>query len=170
MSELFSTLDLKDKKCLAILSSGDQTFHLFNKEIKDIDLIDKNKLTIYYFYLRLCTIKYLNMYYPPVNFDCNFISELLKKIKPSSEIETKAYNYWSLFISNFSNREINDLFLTDNDLCDNSISNLSELNEKIDRKYEFYDNDMKDRLFINKKYNFIYLSNLLDGLLGIKMK
>ena len=168
LNNLFGTFDFKDKKCLAILSSGDQAFHLLNKGVKDIDLIDKNKLTIYYFYLRLWIIKYLNTYYPPVNFDCNFISELLKNVKPSNEMEKKAYNYWNLFVSNFSNRRISDLFLIDNDLFDNSISNIDELNKKIDRKYDFYNNDIKDRLFISKKYDFIYLSNLLEWIIRDK--
>ena len=167
LRNLFGTFDFKDKKCLAILSSGDQVFFFFFKGVKNIDLIDKNKLTIYYFYLRLWTIKYLNTYYPPINFDCTFIENLLNSVEPSDEMEKNAYDYWNLFISKFSNRSIKSLFLTDNDMFDNSID-LKDLGEKIDRKYDFYNNDMKDKLFIRNKYDFIYLSNLLEWIIRDK--
>lgn len=168
LNNLFNSFDFNNRKCLAILSSGDQVFHLLNKGVKNVDLIDKNKLTIYYFYLRLWTINYLNTYYPPMNFDCKFISDLLKKVEPSDEMEKKAYDYWKLFIFKFSDKSISNLFLADNNLFDNSISNLNDLKSKIDRKYIFYNNDMKDKLFINNKYDFIYLSNLLEWIIKDK--
>ena len=168
LSNLFDTFDFRDKNCLAILSSGDQVFNLLNRGVKNIDLIDKNKLTIYYFYLRLWIVKYLNMYYPPVNFDCTFIRDLLKNVEFSNDKEKRAYDYWNLFISEFSDRNISHLFLTVNDLFDNSISNLTDLRKKIDRKYDFYNSNIKDRLFISNKYDFIYLSNLLEWIIRDK--
>lgn len=90
---LFSQFNLKDKSILSIIGSGDQAFHLYNKGAKSVDLFDINKLTFYYYYLRMWCIKYFSSFYLE-DYGYRYISKLLKIVKPSSNQERLAYDYW----------------------------------------------------------------------------
>ena len=167
LNNLFGSFDFGKKSCLSILSSGDQVFHLLNKGIDNVDLLDKNKLTIYYFYLRLWTIKYLNMYYPPRNINCTFIKNLLNIVDVKTKKEREAFKYWNLFVSNYSKKDISVLFIMNQNVIDNSLPT-NNINKIINRDYTFYNNDIKDKIYSDKKYDFIYLSNLLEWIVKDK--
>ena len=47
-----------------VLASGDQAFYFYDNGAKKVDLFDINKLSIYYYYLRVWIIKYLGRFYP----------------------------------------------------------------------------------------------------------
>lgn len=53
-----------------MLGSGDQAFHFLNRDAKSVDVFDINRLSIYYYYLRIWLIKYMNEFYPnDFNYD-----------------------------------------------------------------------------------------------------
>ena len=64
LKTIFSNFDFKDKDVLTVAGSGDQAFYSYNDDAKKVDLFDKNKLTIYYYYLRKWIISYYDMFYP----------------------------------------------------------------------------------------------------------
>ena len=65
IESLFSSFDFKDKNVLSVLSSGDQALYFLYNGAKRVDVFDQNKLTKYYYFLRLWCIKYLDELYPP---------------------------------------------------------------------------------------------------------
>ena len=95
LDKIFSNVDIKDKNVLTVLGSGDQAFHLYNRGARHVDVFDKNKLTLFYYYLRRWVIQYLNAFYPETNLRNIYIKKLLKKVEPRTIEELDAYNYWS---------------------------------------------------------------------------
>ena len=98
---IISNFDIKDKKVLSVLGSGDQAFHLYKSGAKIVDVFDINKLTIYYYFLRIWIIKYLGRAYPPYDFDNQYIINLLGHVSPTSQLEQNAYNYWSMYVKTY---------------------------------------------------------------------
>ena len=97
IKEILDNFDIKNKKVLTVLGSGDQAFHFYSKKALKVDLFDINRLTIYYYYLRRWVIKYLKKSYPDYNFDSKFLRNLLKKVSLKDCYEKSAYDYWTLF-------------------------------------------------------------------------
>ena len=89
LKELFSFIDVKDKDVLSVLASGDQVFHFYANGAKKVETFDVNRLTFYYYYIRLWTLKYIGEYYPEHKFSINFLRNLLGKVKIRSEEEKK---------------------------------------------------------------------------------
>ena len=54
---MFSSVDMNDKSVLTVLASGDQAIHFYNKGAKRVDVFDVNKITKYYYGIRLLAIK-----------------------------------------------------------------------------------------------------------------
>ena len=69
INELFSSVGIEDKEVLTVLASSDQYFYSCFYNAKSIDTFDKNRLTIYYYYLRIWTMEHLNSFYPKDYFD-----------------------------------------------------------------------------------------------------
>ena len=111
---IVSRFDFSGRSVLSVIGSGDQAFSFYNAGVTHIDLFDINKLTIYYFYLRIWAIKYLNLLYLDDKI-LSSIKTVLEHVKPSSR--------------------------------DN---------------FEFYNIDLSSCLDINKKYDFVFVSNIVD--------
>ena len=94
---IFDQIDVSGKNILTVLSSGDQAFHFYDRGAKSVELYDINNMTLYYYYLRVWTIKYLNQYYPDI-FKDDFLKRVLGHVKPATEEEKIAYLYWKKFI------------------------------------------------------------------------
>ena len=167
LKDIFYNIDLTGKKVLSVLGSGDQAFYIYNLNAKEVDLFDKNKLTIYYFYLRIWLIEYCDNFYFPTNVDNSFLINLLKKVKPKTEEEAIAYNYWKEFIKiAFNNKvEFNDL-QEEEPSNENEIKNLDKIKENLKmRNFKFYNIDIaSNNLTLKKKYDVIYASNIIDWL------
>ena len=94
LNSIFNEVDVSDKDVLTVLSSGDQAFHMYDRGAGSVEFFDVNKLTLYYFYLRVWTIKYLNRFYPELYLKNNFLNKVLRYVKPETEEEMQAYLYW----------------------------------------------------------------------------
>jgi len=164
---LFNNFNVNNKTGLSILSSGDQAFHLLNRNVKNIDLFDKNKLTIYYYYLRIWIINYLNSFYSLEDLNIQYISDLLNKVNPHSDQEKEVYDYWKKFINVFHDFDINSLF-EKNNLYINKINDLDFLKSKLNNSFNFYNIDIKEEINSDKKYDFIYISNVLEWIIRSK--
>lgn len=160
---LFESFDFKNKDIFSVMGSGDQIFHFINRGALNVDTFDINKLTKYYFCLRLWSIKYLNKYYPgSVNYD--FISNLLSIVEVNSQFEKEAYIYWSILLKyldhyNYEHILINDEF----SMSRNRIDDLEELKNKLNNKsFSFKNIDFSKNFNIDRNYDYIFLSNIKD--------
>lgn len=160
--DVLSTTDAKNKDVLTVLSSGDQAFHFLNRGISSIDTFDINSLTFYYFHLRKWLICYFGYYYPPRRFDKNFVNNLLKVVSVKNNDDISAYHFWKKFITEFSSKELRDIFY----LFDSRGDEIFDLgiirNRLMIDKISFYNIDLKDEVNINKTYDIIYTSNIID--------
>lgn len=164
INDLFSNVDICGKNVLSVLGSGDHAFHLFEKGAKNVDLFDINKLTLYYYYLRLWCIKYMGSYYIPFDFKNKYIYELLSKVNPSTSLEKDAYVYWKLLIDRYSLDRKSLFFETDISCMDeNKINDLSRICQ-IDSEINFYNFDISSKIDLDRKYDIIVVSNITDWL------
>lgn len=166
VKDVLSVLDIKDKKVLSVLGSGDQAFHLLNNDALKVDLFDINKLTIYYYYLRRWTMKYLNHFYPNDDFNIKFIKELLSLVEIKDKNEKIAFDYWCKYIELFDDKRSNKLFyrgIFDNV---NDLDDFSKVKKRLDEDICFYNVDISDNIStIKDKYDVLYLSNISDYVL-----
>ena len=165
INELFSSVGIEDKEVLTVLASSDQYFYSCFYNAKSIDTFDKNRLTIYYYYLRKWEIEYLDRFYPDKKMLRNHkhIHELLQKVKPESEEETDAYQFWDNFIRRsfpFSNSA---LFYFSNNTKSTTIEDLNSIKSYMNRHpFSFEVMDIFEPLERDKQYDIIILSNILE--------
>ncbi len=57
IKEMFDFFDFKDKNCLCVLGSSDQTFDMYLRGAKSVTAFDINPLTKYLFYLKRAALK-----------------------------------------------------------------------------------------------------------------
>ena len=169
--KIISKFDVKDKSVLTVLGSGDQAFQFYVNGAKNVDLFDINKLTIYYYYLRIWHMKKYGSMYPEDLFESNYVSELLKSVIPGSKDEKKAYLYWNRFISKFDSDKLIEFF---------SNSFFRKINEDVDPEFvlkkiseddfSFHNLDFSLPFELSKTYDFIYTSNLSDYIKDERLK
>lgn len=164
LDELFSNIDIKDKEVLTVLGSGDHAFNFLSRGAKAVDVFDKNKLTFYYFYLRMWIMKYYNTYYPTIPMSKDYILKLLSIINIKNEDEEAAVLYWEGVCKHYGIWDFFELFQYCNDeLLKNQVDDLNSL-IKIINNYEFnyYDVDITKKVNIPKKYDIICTSNIAE--------
>ena len=171
LKSIFNQIDVKGKNCLTVLGSGDQAFYMFDRDAKSVDMFDINKLAIYYYYLRVWTIKYLDKFYPDNYIDKNFILKLLRYVKVKCNSEKQAYSYWMRYAYGFENYKrsvLEGLFITGNDSNINKLDDLSRIKKRLDDSINFMNIDLSsENIPITKKYDIIYTSNIIDYLYGL---
>ena len=153
-------INLQGKDVLTVIGSSDQIFYAYNNKAKTVDCFDKNKLAIYFYYLRKWLILYEEKYYFSINI-LDDIKELLNEVKCDKEEEI-AFNYWKKFISkNISDKEL--VFRSDINKKRNCIKDLKLVKEKlIECKTNPLFLDINEKINIEKKYDVIILSNILE--------
>ena len=145
---------------MSVLGSGDQAFKV---KVGRLDLFDINKLAIYNMYLRYWNILIHNQYYLPEDIDNNYVFNLLSCVNPSVDDEKAAFIYWSSLIKNCKN--INDLFIPRSTVIDkkNEIIHKRKIVDGVrSHSFEFYNIDISKPFSLNKKYDYIYVSNIGD--------
>lgn len=163
LKELFSFIDVKDKDVLSVLASGDQVFHFYANGAKKVETFDVNRLTFYYYYIRLWTLKYIGEYYPEHKFSINFLRNLLGKVKIRSEEEKEAFDYWCKYIDLFNDKLSGKLFYRGILEDINRIDDLSIIRDKINNEFVFHEMNLGDKnLPVKKKYDMLYVSNISD--------
>ena len=162
LEELFKNIDLKDKDILTVLGSGDQSFLCYEKQAKSVDVFDVNRLAIYYYYLRIWVIEYLNQYYPDECFDKKYIAKLLRLVKPKTDEEQLAYEYWNKYINTYF-MGTHSLFYNTSGIPDVKISDLENIKSRTKKRdFNIYNVDISKPWDHDKKYDVIITSNISD--------
>lgn len=157
----YSYVDFYDKQVLSVLASGDQVFYAYMSGAKNVDAFDKNKLTFYYYYLRLWFIKYLKQFYPDLSR--NNIRLLLENVKPINKSENNAYYYWDSIINEFDDYMVNAFFIRAYNYFDVSEKELKMIENKVlDKELNFYNIDISQDIDIKKQYDILISSNIHD--------
>lgn len=156
--------DFTDKDVLSVLASADQYFMFKALDAKNVDAFDFNRLTMYYYFLRKWSIKYNNDVYPDIIYDDSYVENLLEKVEVSSDLEKKALDFFKRHVSNGSN--FSKLFYdVDAQPYGNTLfQNVRQLKKIVDSDFTFYNMDLfrNNRDLITKKYDYLYISNILD--------
>ena len=163
-------IDFTGKDVLSVLASSDQVFTARYLKAKRVDAFDKNRLTLYYYYLRLWSIKYRNELHPKVLNNNNWLKALLKEVKPQTEMEKRAYYFFQKHIEDetilrnlFYDRDMQPVGRTE-------YQNAKELKECRNSKLDFYELDLFEERKIPKQYDIVLVSNILEWARGDKEK
>lgn len=164
ISDVLLGEDFTDKDVLSVLASADQYFMFKALDAKKVDSFDFNRLTMYYYFLRKWSIKYNNDVYPDIFYDDSYVENLLEKVEVSSDLEKKALDFFKRHVSNES--DFSKLFYdVDAQPYGNTLfQNVRQLKKIVDSDFTFYNMDLfrNNRDLITKKYDYLYISNILD--------
>ena len=185
IKDMISYFDFKDKDCLSVLASSDQTFDMFLRGAKSVTAFDFNSLTKHYFYLKKAFIEsglpyeaYIKFFcYEDFNKDgCNrnaFSSKQFEKIYDYIKDEDAKY-FWSVLFSSYKGhfiRKPEGLFSTDEygiEILKHTVEYLSEDNYNklqniiTDVDITFMNHDIRALpVYLEDTYDFIYLSNII---------
>lgn len=163
---ILKNVDFNDKRVLSVLSSGDQVFNICTKNVSALDLFDINKLSMYYYYLRIWIMKYTNQYYPQSSFDKRYLNYILGYVKPTTVEEVNALNFW-IQIRNLGSDRIKKLFSGGRTIpVWNNKTDPSKVIKNIEKTQpKFYCVDMASSLYMPERYDIIYASNIAQWIL-----
>lgn len=169
LKDILRQIPIGGARVLTVAASGDQAFHFLNEAAKDVDLIDINKLTIHFFYLRKWTILYFNQFYPDTSMSKEYLVDLLSYIDVThlNSREKESYLYWKAYIYNYeaiSSSNFNgSLYNFSTNPNKNLITDLSYLRDRL-KKYNpiFYNQNLSCENDISKKYDIVFTSNIAD--------
>lgn len=159
-NELFKNIDFNDKNVLSVLASSDQMFMAYNLGAGNVDTFDMNRLTKYYYYFRIWTIRYFRELYPYFLMENDYekIEKLLSSVKTSSVEEKFALLFWKYLCK--SKFLFSSIFITDID--DVPFDDINQLDNFVNRKINFYNSDFFKNIHINNKYDIVIFSNILE--------
>lgn len=178
LENLFHNFSVEGKDVLCVAGSGDQAFQCLSRGASSVDLFDLNKLSKYYFYLRLWGIKYFDSCYPNLNdlFEShNWIKKMVSNIdcsELSNEEEREAFYFWAFYVTKQDLPLFNRyLFNLSSNPYVNDISDLSGLKKTFDGKnISFIHEDIcGDKVDLSKKYDLVIMSNILEYCNGDKL-
>lgn len=162
---LFNSISLEGKDVLSVLSSSDFLFSALASDARSVDTFDINFLTYRYFYLRkwLLEINEIDAY----SVGLNILKAIVKSKKDSDDIDERES---SIFWQNYLDQVKDGFYDTDVFACAKTIPLIPYRDdcEKISdilktRKIEFeHANFVTEGIKNGKKYDAIYLSNILD--------
>lgn len=162
LKEIFSEIDVENKDVLTVLGSGDQAFYLYDNGAKSVDMFDRNKLAIYYYYLRTWVIVYLDLFYPG-KLNKKYIKTLLGFVKPQTSEEKDALRFWKMYIKIFTDEDTEALFSFSNNYGINDIDDVSEIRKRLENDDVVFRNiDITKSVDFGKKYDIIFTSNVAD--------
>lgn len=161
------SIDFENKNVLSVLSSSDQLLTFRALDSRSVDAFDINRLTIYYYYLRKWSIKYMDKLYPTID-DNIWLQKLLTKVEINSDLEQKALIFFKLHLKQSSNLE--KLFYDSSKEKDGEtlFRKASSAKKYVDDDLVFYNYNLfsKTNPSINNKYDYIYISNILEWARG----
>lgn len=176
-------ISFKNKKILTVCSSGDQAFNMALNEANEIDLFDINIFSKYYFRLKEAAIKSLSYdefldFFTHKNIFCSNVFSVDTYLKLRDNIlDDDIRKFWDYLFCHYPGKVIYKsklFFKADNSRkkyieCNDYLKNESNYNKLKDilknKKFNFYNLDLfNDKIPNNKKYDFIYLSNIFDCL------
>ncbi len=162
--DAYLDVDFKDKDVISVLASGDQVLTARYLDAKAVDSFDYNPLTIYYFYLRLWTLKYRRLLYPKImDGDNTWLYYLLGWVQPRNEQEALAKQYFELHVHD--NTQMDQLFY-DLEMQPEGrtlFTKPEELVECLSPELTFYPINLFEEFHLPKQYDIGIISNILDS-------
>ena len=162
-------VDFADKKVLSVLASSDQVLTARFLDASKVDSFDFNRLTFYYYYLRIWSIKYGNSLYPNI-YNNRKLLELLKQVKPSSEEELRALQFFKKHV--YDNSYLPNLFYDIDKQPEGKTlyTKPEELLDYIDEPLTFYHLDLFKPFELQDTYDILLISNILEWARGDKTR
>ena len=159
--EILEHFDVKDKDVLTVLASSDQLLSFYYYQAKNIDTFDRSYSTLYYYYLRKWLILYKNIV-SIINFNLKEINSLIDEVKPSNKIEKEAKTFWKKYFktTNYNLGPLFEWFSTEGTVP--YTNNIDSIKKIFDTNLNFTHMDITEPTSINKKYDIIYLSNMME--------
>lgn len=177
-------IDVKGKDVLTVCASSDHEFNFLLNGAKSVETFDVNYLTNFYYYFKesaILTLEYqefIDFFFPKFNFSFKkktFNSKTFKKIVDNIRDEgvkvfwnalNDIYGSEFLYSSNLFNLFYNkNTYIECNDYLQNE-ENYNKLKIRLKtHKHKFYYVNIFDSLYElpeDKKYQVIYLSNIMD--------
>lgn len=163
LTRILSQYDLKGKNVCSVLASSDQYFSAYYNGASSVDTFDDNLLAYYYYYLKYWTLLYTGKHYIPA--DNKKLREIIE-YHDDNLLENLAYKVWKDVldrIGNFSLYYSNLFYRSGLDYHVPYENNPEELIKIIrGRTPNFKKINLYKKLDINKKYDVIILSNILE--------
>ena len=159
----YSDIDFYEKDVLSVLSSGDHVFTARYLEAEKVDTFDINVLTLYYFYLRLWSIKYNYELFPDILHENHkWLRELLVRVRPKNEREMIIKNFYEKHMNDNTNFRYMFHEPTSQVTGKTTYKDASELQHYVDDEFDFYNIDIFNENNISNDYDIILLSNVLE--------
>lgn len=155
------SVDFKDKEVLSVLASGDHVLTSRFLDAKRVDAFDINRLTLYYFYLRLWSIKYNNELYPNV-YSNKWMNELLSQVKAETPQEKMAVLFYKKHLANKT--PLDKLFYDiESEPKGNTLYTKAEdLKDVVSPVIDYGTVDLFSEVNIPRTYDIVLISNILD--------
>lgn len=187
LNGVINTLDVREKDILTVSSSGDHIFNMLLRGAKSVEAYDINLFSKYYFYFKKSAIRTLtrdefihfffgkNYSFKDQRFNEDIYFKIVKNIEDSDskfffDILGRGVGSKKIFKSNlfFENYYSKNTYIECNDYLRNE-DNYKKLQQILDSYgYKFYRLNIFDDIseIGDKKYDIIYLSNILDRIIG----
>lgn len=162
-------VDFKDKEVLSVLASGDHVLTARFLDAKRVDAFDINRLTLYYFYLRLWSMKYRGDLYPNI-YHNKWMNDLLSQVKAETPREKMALLFFKKHLANKT--PLAKLFY-DVDYQPKSYllySKAEELKDVTSPVIDFGTVDLFSETNIPRTYDIVLSSNIFDWARNDKKK
>ncbi len=167
LDELFKHFDFNNKEVFSVLGSSDQMIASYYYGAKSVDTFDRDLRAAYYTFFRRWLINSTGEAYPSYfnNVNLNNCTRIAKEAIPQESFEAMAKKFWmTTFGNNFNQYAVfeylpyceRNLFEKDKDL----------IKEVLNRRLNFQHINMFQKLDIDKKYDILVLSNMLEYLKG----
>lgn len=170
---VFNYINVKKKDVFSVLSSSDILFRLLLNGASNVDTFDINPLTLRYYYLRKWLLEYGYINVETLEFDdIKNIIENHSETDGTYEHETKFF--WEEYIKeciNYTRRGLDYKFYVERLFiipitcfsCSCKLKDIKKLLNKLNSKpLKFDELDITSKFRTKKKYDCIYLSNILD--------
>ena len=192
LDSYLNTLNINNKRCLTVTSSGDQLINLALHGASQVECFDKNIFSYYFTCLKLAAIQTLS-YQEFINFFCStkgekpqgnllffvnekyFLYDTYKKIRVLLERDVQVFFDRLYDFYNYDGNSIKDCGLFYNFSDDKAIFNNSYLKDEISyykareavkrvltNNVKYYFLDIFEIVNLQKKYDLLLLSNIFD--------
>lgn len=167
--KLLNVVDVKDKDVYAVLSSSDIPFSLIDKRVSSIETFDVNPLTLRYYYLRKWLLE--NGVLDGKDISYGDAHDIINKGRSFiNKDEEQSVIFWNYYISrlkmeffNLYNATLFEYVSERIPCCyDDDLEYLIEYLNNVLLVFDEMDMGNPDEKIRNRKYDLVYLSNIMD--------
>ena len=157
LSDMYKKVDFLDKDVLTVLASSDHFFLANYLGARKVKSFDKNKLALYYYYLRKWTLSINRETYPFEILDNNYLRRLWGSM-PHYEDEETALKLWKRHLRDET--RLNLLFHEDEVEGNTLLKTINSLGSVADRENTFINIDLFGDIDLNEEFDIVMISNI----------